>query len=113
MEIPVTNAKRAIRFYRDIFQWNIHEEGYGQQDDGIERVYFFSKGNFRGSLNLVSKDQSLDMSEAVTGSLLRDNNGGRKEQQRRPLLRVTSSFAVEDMDETLEKIVDGGGRIFQ
>ncbi|EEA23257.1 hypothetical protein PMAA_098470 [Talaromyces marneffei ATCC 18224] len=111
MELPVTNAKRAIRFYRDVFQWNIHEEGYDQQFDGIERVYFFNKGNFRGSLNLVRKDQFFDMSAAATSSLLGDDVTI-KEQQWRPLLGATSSFAVEDMDETLEKIVNGGGRIF-
>jgi predicted enzyme related to lactoylglutathione lyase len=112
MEIPVTNAKRAIRFYRDVFQWNIHDEGYDQQVEGIERVHFFSKGNFRGSFQLVSEDQFFNMSEAFAGTLSKDHGCG-KEQQRGPLLGVTSTFAVEDMDETLEKIVVGGGRIFQ
>ncbi|KAE8552104.1 hypothetical protein EYB25_005998 [Talaromyces marneffei] len=52
------------------------------------------------------------MSAAATSSLLGDDVTI-KEQQWRPLLGATSSFAVEDMDETLEKIVNGGGRIFQ
>lgn len=114
MEIPVTNAKRAIQFYRDVFQWNIHDEGYDQQVEGVERVHFFNKGNFRGSFQLVPEDQFFNMSEAFAGALSRKNNGSSiKQQQRGPLLGVTSTFAVEDMDETLEKIVHCGGRVFQ
>lgn len=110
----MTNAKRAIRFYRDVFQWDIDDEGYDQQVEGVERVHFFSKGNFRGSFQLVSEEQFFNMSEAFAGALSGESNGGRKEQQRRgPLLGVMSTFAVEDMDETLEKIVDRGGRVFQ
>lgn len=104
MEIPVTNVQRAIRFYREVFQWDIDGEGYDKQVQGVERVHFFSKGNFRGSFYLISEDRFFNMSEAL-------EKNGSKEQG--PLMSVTSTFAVEDMDDTLEKIVNYGGRIFQ
>ncbi|OKL55879.1 hypothetical protein UA08_08840 [Talaromyces atroroseus] len=109
MEIPVKDAQRAIQFYRNVFEWNIHEEGYEQQLEGIERVYFFSKGNFHGSFLLVPEDQFFDMSKAFAAS----SSDREKEGDDKILWSVGNTFAVEDMDETLKKITDSGGRIFR
>jgi predicted enzyme related to lactoylglutathione lyase len=114
MEIPVKNAQRAIQFYRNVFDWNIHEEGYEQQLEGIERVYFFSKGNFHGSFLLVPEDQFFDSSKAFAASSSGSGaDEGRTGTDQKILWAVGNTFAVEDMDETLKRIIDSGGRIFR
>ncbi|KAH8703998.1 hypothetical protein BGW36DRAFT_423529 [Talaromyces proteolyticus] len=105
MEIPVTNAPRAIHFYRKVFEWNINDEGYENQVDGIEHTYFFNKGNLRGSFLLVPEDQFLNM-DALCAP-------GANQVSKKMRWGVVSTIAAEDMDETLKKIVDCGRRIFK
>lgn len=105
------NAPRAISFYRKVFDWDIHEEGYDQQMEGIERVYFFSKGNLHGSFLLVPEDEFFDMSKTFSRTSDSGNTEGGEKDKR--LWGVVNTFAVEDMDDTLKTILESGGKIFR
>jgi predicted enzyme related to lactoylglutathione lyase len=56
---------------------------------------------------LVPEDQFVDMSEICAPKPAEDGKA------KKPLWSVVNTFAVEDMDETLEKVVQSGGKIFQ
>ena len=108
----MTNVKRAIQFYQNVFDWTVDEEGYPQVVDGAERLHFFSKGNFRGSFRTVPGDRHFNVNQAYKNSLPKDY-AHKDERRRKPLLGVTSTLAVEDMDATLRKIEECGGEIFE
>lgn len=56
---------------------------------------------------LVPEDQFVDVGAICAPKTAEDGKA------KKPLWSVVNTFAVEDMDETLEKVVQSGGKIFQ
>jgi hypothetical protein len=74
--------------------------------DGVERTYFSARD---GSFMLLPEDQFVDMG-AICGP---DTTAEEDGKAKKPLWGVVNTLAVEDMDETLEKVLQCGGKIFQ
>lgn len=102
MEIPIKDPDRALSFYRGVFGWDCNEEGQDSPaDPGVLKRYFFS-----------SKTKSTNgcFIQVEPKNLLAPSLAPNNETKER--WAVINSFAVENIDNTLDNIERIGGRVY-
>lgn len=96
-EIPCGDMDRAMNFYNSVFGWNPHPDMgiLPGHRDGIEAVTcFVGQGNMRGGFTKVQDPTDLVHDEAVLRKAL-----------------PTVSVRTENIDTTMARVVENGGRI--
>ena len=81
-ELPADDPKRAVGFYRDVFDWRIEE--------------------WHGDIEYYLASTGLEDSPGIDGAILR---------REAPVTRLVTTIGVGSLDETLEKLTAGGGRV--
>jgi predicted enzyme related to lactoylglutathione lyase len=82
-EIPADDPKRAVEFYSSVFGWQISQWG-GPGD------YWLAGTGDRGE-------------PGIDGAIMARQSGG----------TVTNTIGVPDLDESMRKVVAGGGSVIQ
>ncbi|ORY65089.1 Glyoxalase/Bleomycin resistance protein/Dihydroxybiphenyl dioxygenase [Pseudomassariella vexata] len=95
LEIPVTDVRRAIAFYRAVFDWCCKDESMPHPLDSIQAVHFFMNGTLNGAF-LVMFPEDLVKTAGSKGS-------GRQS--------ALATYCVADIEETLRKVEKAGGAV--
>jgi hypothetical protein len=99
LEIPIKDSHRALPFYRDVFGWDCKEDGQVAGDPGVLKRFFFSRGNTNGCFLLVEPPNFLAPSLAPSN-------------EKKERWAVITTFAVENIGDTLAKIERAGGNVY-
>ncbi|SPO06621.1 uncharacterized protein DNG_09311 [Cephalotrichum gorgonifer] len=95
LEIPVRSPDRASAFYTSVLGWSAS----GSQPTttpGAKNIHFFSCGSFCGAF--------LELEDGGAAEAPAAGTVGKPDT-------VVPSFCVESIDETLGKVVEGGGKV--
>ena len=101
-EIPVLDGERAVAFYNAVLGWEFHPEftslpNHSPETSAAKRVWCFSVGH-----RVLGAFHEVDPEYAVT---LDVELGSKK-------LAVRTSWNVEDISETTEKVLANGGKVY-
>jgi len=95
LEIPVLDSARAIAFYTAIFDWECDARGVPGPLPTIKQIDFFRKGSLNGAFATVDPKDLAKTTEEHSPS---------KQS-------VIASFAVPNVQETLDKVEKAGGKV--
>lgn len=96
-EVPVKSVSRAVAFYSSVLGWNCSDlEGTPSPGAYAKSVHMFNKGNLNGAFLLMANEDGV---AEVT------DLGPPKQN-----VPVTT-FMVESIEQTIEKIEAAGGKV--
>ncbi|EQB57040.1 hypothetical protein CGLO_02880 [Colletotrichum gloeosporioides Cg-14] len=95
LELPVTDAARAARFYTAVLGWECPETPMASVTPWVKTVHFFNKGNLHGAFLLMEESNRIS-----------NVDEGRPER-----IPVLPTFAVKSIEETIAEAEKLGGKL--
>ncbi|KAF9882138.1 hypothetical protein CkaCkLH20_00174 [Colletotrichum karsti] len=95
LELPVTDAGRAAKFYTAVLGWKCGEASMPSPTPWVKSVHFFNKGGLNGAFLLMEKSNQII------------NYDGSKPER----VSVLPTFCVASIEETVEKAEKLGGKV--